>query len=132
VKYQCKVCKGNDLPLKEKEHKCNLECYMNLPSEPSPQPQSEDWEKEFDNHFEGMDVWIYMDQANDPKGISSKVMDGKKVVKQFISQELTTQREEIKKDTEKLKRNDFVKGFYEKGWNNALDQVLELLSKGEK
>ena len=56
--------------------------------------KSTGWEEEFDNHYQDMDVWVYMDQANDPHGISSKIMNGKQEVKDFISSLLQSECQE--------------------------------------
>jgi hypothetical protein len=40
--------------------------------------------KEFENQFEGIDAWEYMNPSTDPKGISGKAFNGKETVWNFI------------------------------------------------
>ena len=116
---------------------------------------NKDWVYRFDDHFEGMDVWVYIDQVNDPRGISSKVMDGKKVIKQFISQEIESARKEAeanyeallavkelrfkkqvaKEIREKIEKKKIFGGdseyasTHDLAYNHALDDILSILKK---
>ena len=79
-------------------------------------PTKTSWEERLENEFNWPLIF----------GNSGTALNA---MKKFISQLLTTQREEIKREVEGIKNKGKYLGNSDRGWNRAIDKVLELLSK---